>query len=159
MAKLERKAYAFYLDASMKGTADWFLVGKDMEDFSVDLGVNIETKENILGETSVTDNGYEPSISAEPYYANPGDAIYEPLRDIAMNRKKGAACETKYLEVIIEDPEDSSHKAWIEDCILKPTSYGGDTSGFQIPFDVYPNGNRKEGTVTIVDGKPTFSAS
>lgn len=148
--KLDRKALLHYVDASMgKDIAEYFLVGKDIEDMSVDLGASVEVTENILGETSVRDNGYEPTINVTPYYANPDDAIYAPLQNIAMNRLKGDACKTKYLEVIIEDTEAEKHKAWVEDCILKPTSYGGGRDGVNIPYTIYPNGNRKEVKVTI----------
>lgn len=160
MAKLTRGAYALYIDSSMaQKSGDYYLIGKDIEDLSVDLGSDVETVKNILDESSVKDNGFEPSISADPYYADPTDTIYEPLLDIAMNRKKGGDCKSQYLEVIIEDPSNSSHKAWREDCVVKPNSYGGDTSGLQIPFSIYPDGNRVEGTVTITGGKPTFVAN
>lgn len=159
MPKLERKAHALYVDASFgTGATDWFKVGKDIEDMSIDLGTDVETVENIWNETSVKDNGYKPQISADPYYADPSDAIYESLRDIALERKKGASCETKYLEVVIEDTEAESHLAYQEDCVVKPTSYGGGTEGLNIPFSVSPNGNRKKGTVTFVSGKPSFTA-
>lgn len=158
MSKLDRKAYATYIDAKFgkSSSPEWFLIGKDIEDMSVELNSQMETVKNILGETSVRDNGYEPSISVTPYYANSTDAIYEHLKNIAMNRLKNDACKTKILEVIIEDTSASSHSAWTEDVIVKPTSYGGDTFGFAIPFDISFDGNRKEGTVTITDGKPTF---
>ena len=158
MAKLARKAYATYLDANFgTGTKSWYLVGKDIEDMSVELNPDTESKENILGETSVTDNGYTPSVSADPYYANPSDSIYPKLKAIAMERLKGDDCKTQILEVIIEDPSDASHEAYIEDVIVKPQSYGGDTSGFAIPFDVLFDGNRVKGSVTITDGVPTFT--
>lgn len=159
MAKLARKAYATYLDAAFgdKGSPNWYLVGKDIEDMSVELNPDTESKENILGETSVTDNGYTPSVSADPYYANPTDSIYPKIKSIAMERLKGDDCKTQILEVIIEDTSATSHEAYMEDVIVKPQSYGGDTSGFAIPFDVMFDGNRKKGTVTITDGVPTFT--
>jgi hypothetical protein len=158
--KLAREALMHYIDSSFKtGTAAWFLIGKDIDDMSVELNPDTETTKNILGETTVKDNGYEPSMSADPYYANPEDSIYEKLVDIAMNRLKGDKCKTQILEVIIKDTTEPSHQAWVEDVIVKPQSYGGDTSGVSIPFDVLFDGNRKEGTVTITDGMPTFTAS
>ena len=160
MAKLARKAYATYLDSTFGGsTPSWYLVGKDIEEMSVELNPDTESKENILGETSVTDNGYEPSISADPYYANPEDSIYDKLKDIAMNRLKGDSCKTKILEVIIEDTEATTHEAYMEDVIVKPQSYGGDTSGFAIPFDVLFDGNRQKGTVSLSGTTPTFTPS
>ena len=160
MGKLTRGAYLTYVDTSMKGsTTAWYLIGKDIEDMSVDLGADTETVKNILDEVSVKHNGYEPSISADPFYADPDDDLYPVLLDIAMNRKKGAACLTQYLEVVIDDPTDSSHSAWREDCYLVPQSVGGDTSGMQIPFDILPAGNRVAGTVTLSNKVPTFTVT
>ena len=161
MSKLERKAYATYLDASFGGSGSpkWFLIGKDIEEMSVELNPDTETVKNILGETSVKDNGYEPSMSADPYYANPDDDIYPKLKEIAMERKVGDACKTKILEVIIDPSDNSTHEAYTEDVIVKPQSYGGDTSGFAIPFDVLFDGNRTKGTATITSGAVSFTAT
>lgn len=158
--KLERCALAHYLDSTFGGAdPSWFRLGVDMEDFSVELNPDVETKKNIIGETSVKDNGYEPSATADPYYANPEDAIYEHIRDIAFERKKGDVCKTKYLEVIIEDTKAETHLAFVEDAIVKPTSYGGGAEGIAIPFDIHFTGNRQKGTVTLVDGIPAFTAA
>ena len=158
--KLERKALAHYLNSEFGGTASgasWFLLGADMEELSVELNPDMEPFKNILGQSRVRDNGYEPQTTADPYYANPEDSIYEPIRDIAMERKTGDACKTQILEVIIEDTKATSHPAYIEDVIVKPTSYGGDTTGITIPFDIYFCGNRKKGTVKLEAGVPTFT--
>lgn len=156
--KLAREALMHYIDSSFgTDTATWFLIGKDIDDMSVELNPDTETTKNILGETTVKDNGYEPSMSADPYYANPEDSIYKKLVDIAMNRIKGDKCKTHILEVIIKDTVETTHQAWVEDVIVKPQSYGGDTSGVSIPFDVLFDGNRKEGTVTITSGVPKFT--
>ena len=157
--KLTRGAHLLFVDTSMgTGTASWYPVGKDIEELSVDLGADTETLKNILDETSVRHNGYEPTISADPFYADPDDPLYPVLKDIAMNRKKGGECLTKYLEVIVDDTSDTNHSAWQEDCMLVPQSVGGDTSGLQIPFNILPAGNRQEGTATLVNKVPTFTA-
>ncbi|MBS5620423.1 hypothetical protein [Eubacterium sp.] len=157
--KLKRSYLMHYIDASFGGSGSpkWFLLGKDIEEMSVELNPDTETVKNILDETSVNDNGYEPSMSADPYYANPDDAIYEHLSKIAMNRLTGEDCKTKILEVLIEGDTESTHKAWTEDVVVKPQSYGGSQGGINIPFDVTFNGNRKEGTVKIASGVPTFT--
>ena len=59
--------------------------------------------------------------------------------------------------MLIEGDSEATHKAWIEDCVVKPQSYGGSQGGINIPFDVTFNGNRKEGTVKIASGTPTFT--
>ena len=157
VGKLKRSCLLHYIDASFGGdTPQWYLIGRDIEDMSVELNPEAETVKNILDETVTNDNGYEPSMSAETYYANTNDEIYPKLKDIALNRLTGKACETKVLEVLI-DKKTGPYDAWIEDCIVKPQSYGGGQGGVNIPFNVNFNGNRKEGTVTITEKVPTFT--
>lgn len=159
VGELKRKYLIHYIDASFGGsTPIWFKIGKHIEDMSVELNPETETIKNIWDETVIRDNGYEPSISAETYYANTEDAIYTKLKDIAMNRLTGDTCKTKVLEVLV-DKVEGPYDAWIEDCIVKPQSYGGAQGGINIPFNVNFNGNRKQGTVTITDKVPTFTES
>lgn len=158
MAKLKRSAHALYVKAGTTG-AEWYLVGKDIDDMSVDMNGSFGTTHNILDEVSVSDTGYEPEIDVTPYYANPEDAIYPFLLDLALNRKSGDDCVGKYLEVIAENAADTSHKAWQEDCKFEISSYGGDTNGFQIEYNIHPDGDRVEGTATIgADKIPVFTA-
>ena len=60
MGNLSREALAHYLDYSFKQTvasATWEILGDDIDDMSVDLNPDTETKKNILGQTKTTDNG------------------------------------------------------------------------------------------------------
>lgn len=166
MAKLTRGRYIIYIDASFgSGTAEWFKVGKSLSSLTVDLSPDVTTEKNIFDEVYSVDNGYSPQTSVDPYHADPDDAIYDKLKDIAMNRLKGDACKTKILEVLVDDEGTGStatYSAWQEDVIVKPTSTGGDTAGFAIPFNVYFDGNRQEGTVkystgTYKTGSPAFT--
>lgn len=162
MAKLQRSAHLFYIDSTYGGsTPAWYLVGKDIEDMTVDLGADVETRKNILDETSVGLNGYEPTVDVSPYIANPTDTIYEKLKAAAMDRvMDDAHCKTKMLEVLVEDATESSHSAWMQDCYVIPTSVGGDTTGLQIPFEVHPEGTRTAGTAALAAGRvPTFTAA
>ncbi len=158
--KLERSALAHYLDTNFdtaSGSPAWFLIGKHVADMSVNLNPQSETVKNILDETSVIDNGYEPGIDVDTYYADPSDgAFYEKMKDIAMNRLTGDACKTYLLEVLI-DKTTGAYDAWMEEVIVKPQSYGGAQGGVRIPYNIKFNGNRRKGTVTIVDRVPTFT--
>lgn len=156
MGKLKREAHMFYIKAP-KAT-NYYLVGKDIDDMSVEMNGSYEQKQDITGQSSVSDSGYQPQVGVDPYYANPDDEIYEFLKDLALNRKSGDDSKAQYLEVLVEDPVASSHEAWQEDCKIEIVSYGGDTSGLQIVYNVWPDGNRQEGTVTMNDKVPTFTA-
>ena len=161
--KAERKYLAHYLDAAFDPTyasTQYVRIGKDLEEFSVELSPNIESKSNILGENSVVHNGYETSASADPVYYEYDDELTEKIMEIAMLRKSGDACKTSYVEVLLKPGASSSDdptvvRAVREDVLLIPTSYGGDTSGVQVPFTVNFNGNRTEGTFDIETKKFT----
>lgn len=164
MGNLSREALAHYLDYSFEQTvasATWEILGDDIDDMSVDLNPDTETKKNILGQTKTTDNGYEPSMDADTYYANPDKKLYPKIRDIAMKRLKGADCKTLMLEVLVEDTSAENHLAYVEEVMVKPQSYGGDTSGVNIPFKVSSDGKRTEGYVSatsLASGNPEFTA-
>lgn len=161
--KLEREALMHYLDASFKkapATAEWEVLGDDIEEMSVELNPDTEQKKNILGKTVTTDNGYTPSISADPFYADPTSKLYPKIKEIAFDRLKGAACKTLMLEVIVEDTAATKYLAYVQEVMVKPQSYGGDTAGVNIPFDITDDGARTKGYVTaesLKSGKPVFA--
>ncbi len=161
--KLNREALAHYLDTEFKleaTTAVWEILGDDIEEMSNELNPDTETKKNILGQTRTQDNGYEPSMSADPFYADPDKKLYPKIRDIAFNRLKGDLCKTLMLEVIVEDTAAEKHLAYVQEVMVKPQSYGGDTSGLNIPFNVSEDGKRTKGYVTaesVKTGNPKFT--
>ena len=58
--KLEREALAHFLDTSWGSDpvkAAWEILGEDIDDMSVDMNPDTETKQNILGKTKVNDKG------------------------------------------------------------------------------------------------------
>lgn len=158
--KLERKALIQFLNSDFNGTADkadWFRIGKDNDELTTELNPDVSTNKNVWGENVTEDNGYAPSLDTDPFYARTDDSIYPVIRDIAMERKTGDECKTQILEVIVEDTDAANHLAYVEDVIVKPQSYGGGTSGVNIPFNVSYDGNRTKGYVTIADGVPKFT--
>lgn len=158
MAKLPRAALAHFIDGSFgaSGGAEWYRLGKDIEDLTVELNSSTESTTNILDETTVTDNGYEPTIDVDTYYCDPDDALYEKLKGIVFDRKTAGECKTTYLEFIV-DKTSGAYDAWTEDVVITPTSYGGATGGVRIYYTINFDGNRKKGSVTVTDGKPTFN--
>lgn len=168
MGKLNREALAHYIDTAWnKKVADaskavFEIIGDDIEEMSVELNADTSQVKNIIGQTRTKDNGYSPSMDADPFYADPDKKLYPKLRDIAMERLKGDDCKTLMLEVIVEDMEASTHVAYLREVTVKPTSYGGGTEGFNIPFNVSEDGAWEKGTVTaesVKSGAPVFTAA
>ena len=148
--KIKRKFMAHYIDSVAPGAgseaAKYVRLGKDLEEF------NVETKNNILGETSVNLDSYQPQASAEPYYAEIGDPLFERLQAIIDKRQTLDDLKTSVVEVHLWDEDESktgSYVAYKEDAIIEVSSYGGDTTGYQIPFNVHHTGNRVKGLFTL----------
>jgi hypothetical protein len=164
--KAERKYLAHYVDAAFDmsyAEAQYVRLGKDLEDYSLELSPDVETKKNILGENSVVVNGYEGSSSVDPYYYEYEDALSEKIMSIAMNRTTGDGCRTSVVDVLLkpgqnEDAAPTVVWAYREDCVIVPESVGGDTSGVQIPFTVHRSGNRVKGTFDLETKKFTANS-
>ena len=145
--KIDRKYMAHLIDASFGGeTPNWVRLGKDLEEYSVELNPDTETSKNILGEETFKHNGYEVSSEADPYYAEVGDPLFERLQLIIDTRAKDDTCKTAALEVHMWKGTETAFEAYRQECYVVPSSYGGDTSGYQIPFTVYYTGEREKGT-------------
>lgn len=146
MGRMERKYLAHYLDANFgSGTTNYVRLGKDLETYSEELNPQVEVRRNILGEQNVIHNGYQVQSAAEPYYADQGDDLFEPIAAIANQRKTGQGCLTTRVEYLT-DASGTQIWAYREDCWVVPNAVGGDTSGVQLPFNVYNAGNRVSGT-------------
>lgn len=149
MAKIERKYMAHYIDAAMagKGTAEYVRLGKDLEEYSPELSANVEKKQNILGQTSVLLTGYEKSGSVEPYYAEKGDALFARLQDIVDHCKILDECSTTVVEVHLWEEKElgKGFPAVMDEAVIEVSSYGGDSTGYQIPFTVHYKGAPVDG--------------
>lgn len=152
---IERKYLAHYLDAAFSSsTPNYTRLGKDLEEFNDELNPDVETTKNILGEQSVKHNGYEVQSEVEPYYAEIDDPLYEQLEKIVNERLTGDDCKTTKVDVMLSET-GSVLWAYREDVIVVPNSFGGDTSGVQIPFTIYNAGNRQKGAWDVTAKKFT----
>ncbi len=152
MSKIERKYMAHLIDASFGGDltkAVWSRLGKDLEEFNVELNPDTETSKNILGESTFKHKGYEESSDADPFYADTDDPLFTKLQQIIDERATGDACKTHALEVHMWEGNETSYVAYAQECHVIPNSYGGDTSGYQIPFSIYYSGSRTKGTYDV----------
>lgn len=147
MAKIERKYLAHYINTATDGEAAYVRLGKDLEEYSAELAADVQKKKNILGETSVLVTSYEKSGTVEPYYAEKGDALFERLQAIIDGGLVLDGCNTDVVEVKLwETATAGAYPATREKAVIEVTSYGGDNTGYQIPFHVHYTGERETGT-------------
>ncbi len=152
MAKIERKYLAHFINAAPLGeeAASYEQLGKDLEEYSAELSAQVETRRNILGQSSVVISGYEKVGAVEPYYAESGTALFERLQDIVDESRVLEEVKTDVVEVKLWEPmEDGSYPAIREEVYIEVTSYGGDTTGYQIPFKLHFTGNKVKGSFNV----------
>lgn len=147
MGKIERKYMAHYLDTSFGGTASWYRIGEDLEEYNVELNPDTEQKKNILGQNTFTHNGWEVSGDSSPFYCREGDELFAKLQEFVDELPIGDAMKTQAVEVHLWETasQAGAYPAYKQDCYVIPQSYGGDTSGYQIPFNVYYVGEKVAG--------------
>ena len=135
--KIERKYMAHFLNAAFgSGTASYCRLGNDLEEYSPELSANVEKKNNILGQTSITIDSYQKQGEVAPYY--------DLKTDIVEVKLWGEASANAYPAIK-------------EECYIEIVSYGGDTTGYQIPFNVHYTGVKTKGTFNI--STKTFTAA
>lgn len=158
MAKIDRKYLAHFINVSKDGTAVYERLGQDLEEFSPEMSAQVETKKNILGESSILISGYEKTASVEPYYAESGSALFERLQQIIDDGLTLDELKADIVDVKLWD-EDSAgaYPAVKETVFIEVTSYGGDTTGYQIPFTLHYTGEKVKGTFNV--STKTFTAA
>lgn len=162
MAKIERKYLAHYINTTAPSvaeqTAAYERLGKDLEEYSPELSAEVESKKNILGETSINISSYEKTASVEPYYAEKGSALFTRLQTIIDDSLVLDDLKTDVVEVKLWEAETAgAYPAIREEAYIEVTSYGGDTTGYQIPFTLHYTGVKTKGTFN--PSTKTFTAA
>lgn len=142
---------AHFLNAAFgSGTASYCRLGNDLEEYSPELSANVEKKTNILGQTSVTIDSYQKEGEVAPYYAEKNDPLFEKLQAIIDGDLTLDNLKTDIVEVKLWDEATANaYPAIKEECYIEIVSYGGDTTGYQIPFNVHYTGVKTKGTFNI----------
>ena len=158
MAKIERKYLAHFINTAQEGEAVYERLGKDLEEFSPELSAQVDTKKNILGETAVVISAYEKTGSVEPYYAESDTGLFARLQAIIDEGLVLDKLKTDIVEVKLwEQAENGGYPAIREEAYIEVTSYGGDTTGYQIPFKLHFTGSKVKGTFDVA--KRSFTAA
>ena len=133
--KIERKYMAHFLNAAFdSGTASYCRLGNDTMD------------------------SYQKPGEGAPYYAEKNDPLFEKLQAIIDGDLTLDDLKTDIVEVKLwGEASANAYPAIKEECYIEIVSYGGDTTGYQIPFNVHYTGVKTKGTFNI--STKTFTAA
>lgn len=152
--KIERKYLAHYIDAALPSASSpsYTRLGEDLDTYSVEMNATVDTTPNILGDTTVLLSGYQKQSTADPNYARVGNPLFVRLQKIIDDELVLDDVKTTVVDVHLWEEsgsETGTYVAYREDAIIEVTSSGGDTTGYQIPFNVHYTGNRTKGLFTL----------
>ena len=147
--KIERKYLAHYINVAQDGEAVYERLGQDLETFAPEMSAQVETKRNILGESAVVISGYEKSGAVEPYYADSESGLFQRLQEIIDQDLVLEKLRTDVVEVKLWKEQEGRYEAIREEAYIAVNSYGGDTTGYQIPFTLHYTGRKVKGTFDV----------
>lgn len=153
MASIERKLMAHFINSAEPSETEAYVrLGKDLEEYSPSMSAQVEKRMNILGEQSVKISSYEKEGTVEPYYADDADALTERLQNIVDNQLVLDDLVSSVIDVHLWKPvsgSDNTYEAVKWPVMIEVSSYGGDTTGYQIPFNVHYTGAGVKGTFNV----------
>lgn len=148
--KLVTSKYLRFIDTTPTAiTPTWAVVGIGVEEASTDYNPNVDRIKWIIEDSARTDhtsNDKQSSITQKAYKNDPCFEYVNAGRD-KLNYK------THILEIDTWSGTNGSYTAKYSDGIIAVTSYSGE----EIEYDLYFDGDPKDGTASITDGVPTFT--
>ena len=157
--KAPRKLLMTFVDVSDDGsTPEWELVGRGVEDSSIDLNPSTETTTDILGITDTSVTKWEPSQSLDPNTVKGGSKLNFKLHKIWQDKKPELLSKFNVLIVYAYIGETNNLEAEMQkNCTINVTSLGG-SAYVDMPIEISYSNDSTKGTVTLdEDKKPTFT--
>ena len=154
MKKMDRDEFVTYLDITPTATEmDFNVLGVGITDYGIAYNPQVEQEKWIIEKNARTihqSNQKQGSVSQSIYKDDPCYQFVRKGLDKLNYR-------THILDVnMAEEISDGVYEAKLSDGIIAITQYMNDNA--TIEYDLYYDGDPKEGTVTIgSDGKPVFT--
>lgn len=148
--KIKTSQYLRFIDTTPSASnPTWKVVGIGVEEMSTDFNPQVDTVKWIIEDSARNDHTSNQKQSSVTQKAYKNDPVFEFVN---AGRDK-LNYVTHILEVDLWNSTSSAYAAKMSDGLVTVTSYDGD----EIEYDLYFNGDPKDGTVTIADNVPTFT--
>ena len=155
--RIKREEFKLFADVGASSTPEWELQGGRIEDMSLEMNPNVETVTDVTGVTETTLDKYEKQTSVSPYYAKRNNKMSAWLYNVVRDEKTLSDVEKTFCVVNIFAGSDGAYDAWTQKGVVAVQSFGGDTKGLQIPYNIHWIGEKVFGTAAISNGTMTFT--
>lgn len=157
--KAPRKLLMTFVDVSDSDTPEWELVGRGVEDSSIELNPNTETTTDITGITETDVTKWEPNQSFDPNTVKGGSKLNFKLHKIWEDKTPELLSKFNVLIVYAYIGESGEYNAEMQkNCTININSIGGSTY-VDMPIEISYSNDSTKGTVTIENGVPTFKTA
>lgn len=160
-ATVARKLLILYLNTGTSESPVWSVIGKRVEDSSMEYDWGEETKTDILGETYTTLKTPTITQTFDPCELDGGDKAQVKLWNQSIKDHDVSAMSSNDVLVVHAYTGEAEAGAFAErymSSTVRPTSLGG-SSNIGMPIDVTFGGKRQTGTAKITGGTITFTAA
>ena len=160
-ATVSRKLLILYLNTGTSEAPVWSVIGKRVEDSSMEYDWGDETKTDILGDTYTELKTPTITQTFDPCELDAGDKAQLRLWNQSIKDHDVAAMSNNDVLVVHAYTGDAESGAFAErymSSTVRPTSLGG-SSNIGMPIDVTFGGKRQTGTATSTGGTVTFTAA
>ncbi len=123
------------------------LIGKGIEEASINPSASVETVKDITGNTETTLDSYEKTTDLDPIYVEGGNKFSEFLDNLEETNATLDDAKAKFVWVkMYKTTEESKYVAWEQEAVVELTSFGGGTKGVNAPCTLHWTGERTMGT-------------
>lgn len=156
--KAARKLLRTYVNVGESGSPEWEIVGSGIEDSSVELNPDTETKTDILGVTTTTVNKWEATQSFDPFTIKGDSKLAFKLHQIWQDKTPEKLSQFDVLLVYRYIGEESTgyEAEKQKNCTINIMSIGG-SSYVDMPIEITYSNDIERGTVKFTEDVPTFT--
>lgn len=157
---VERKLLLLFLNTGTSSAPAWNVIGKRVEDSSMEYDWGEETKTDILGNTYTTLKAPTITQTFDPCELDAGDVAQVKLWNQSIKDQDVAAMANNDLLVVHTYTGTASGGAFAERypaSMVKPSGLGG-SANVGMPIDVTFGGQRETGTAKVTGGTVSFTA-
>ncbi len=160
MAKAKRKELLLmHVDTSGE-TETFEAIGKDNDELTRSLNNEVESKTNVLGETTVDVTLGAQVTSVDPCYYRKDGQLAKKLKKIYEDDLELDDVVEEFIEIdMTEDAPDNEYPCFRQKAAIDLKSWGGDTKGISTPYDLNWVGAKTKGTFNPVTKKFTPTVS
>lgn len=156
--KIKREALMHFVNVGTVAEPVWEQLGDGIEELTREMNNNVESKTDITGKTSVNVTKGNQVSSFTPFLARKESEFFKKLYEIYTDDKELSDVEFEFLEVSVFDKvAEGSYSAIKQTGAVDLKSFGGGTTGLDLPFDVNYLGSKTKGNFTVAT--KTFAES